>query len=206
MKLYYTPGVCSLSPHIVLNELGLKYELEKVDLKTKKTESGADFNTISDKSAVPLLVLDNGEKLTEGVAIVQYLADQRPEANLAPQNGTLERARLQEWLNYIATEMHKTHFPLFHAECGKDAAEVYTKKLKAAYDYVSSQLKGKKYLFGEQFTVADAYLFTVVNWHNFIKLDLSPWPVLVEYQKRVAARPGVQAAMKAEGMLDAKAA
>lgn len=206
MKLYYTPGVCSLSPHIVLSEAGFDYELEKVDLKTKKTESGADYNTIAEKSSVPLLVLDNGEKLSEGVAIVQYLADLKPEANLAPKNGTFERVRLQEWLNYISTELHKSHGPLFNPAAGPQAAEFFTAKIKKAYDYVSEKLKGKQYLTGDQFTIADAYLFTVINWHNFVKIDLSPWPVLVEYQKRVAARPNVQKALKAEGLLEQKAA
>jgi glutathione S-transferase len=201
MKLYYTPGVCSLSPHIVLREAEYQFDLEKVDLKTKKTEFDQDFNTITEKSAVPFLVLDNGETLTEGVAIVQYLADLKPETNLAPKNGTMERVRLQEWLNYISTEIHKTHWPLFYADqAGEQAGQVYLKKLYKAYDYVSSSLQDKQYLMGDQFTVADAYMFTVINWHNFIKVDLSPWPVLVEYQKRVAARPKVQEAMKAEGL------
>lgn len=206
MKLYYSPGVCSLSPHIVLNELGLDYELEKVDLKTKKTESGKDFNTINAKSAVPVLTLDNGEQLTEGTAIVQYLADMKPESGLAPKSGTFERVRLQEWLSYI-NEMHKTHAPIFHSdESGEQAKEVYLGKLKKMYSYISDRLAGKQYLLGDQFTVADAYLFTITNWHNFIDLDLSPWPVLVAYQKRVAARPSVQAAMEAEGLLSRKAA
>jgi glutathione S-transferase len=201
MKLYYTPGVCSLSPHIVLREAEYQFDLEKVDLKTKKTEFDQDFNTITEKSAVPFLVLDNGETLTEGVAIVQYLADLKPETNLAPKNGTMERVRLQEWLNYISTEIHKTHWPLFYADqAGEQAGQVYLKKLYKAYDYVSSSLQDKQYLMGDRFTVADAYMFTVINWHNFIKVDLSPWPVLVEYQKRVAARPKVQEAMKAEGL------
>ncbi len=201
MKLYYTPGVCSLSPHIVLCEAGYDYDLEKVDLKTKTTESGQNFADINPKSSVPFLELGNGETLTEGSAIVQYLADQKPEAELAPANGTFERVRLQEWLNYISTDMHKTHFPLFFKECGEQAAEVYLKKLKREYDYVSKQLEGKQYIMGDQFTVADAYLFTVVNWSTFLDIDLSPWPVLVEYQARVSARPGVQKALKAEGLL-----
>ncbi len=206
MKLYYTPGVCSLSPHIVLCEAGFDYELAKVDLKTKKLEDGSDYNAVAEKSAVPLIVLDNGDILTEGPAIIQYLADLKPETNLAPANGTFERVRLQEWLNYITTEMHKTHYPLFFKECGEQAAEVYLKKLKNTYSYVSKKLEGQQYLMGDQFTVADAYLFTVVNWSTFLNLDLSPWPVLVEYQKRVAARPAVQKAMKAEGLLEQKAA
>lgn len=206
MKLYYTPGVCSLSPHIVLNELGLKYDLEKVDMKTKKTESGQDYNNIAKKSAVPLLVLDNGEQLTEGVAIVQYLADLKPDAGLAPPNGTFERVRLQEILNYIATDFHKSHFPFFSSECGEETKAVYTKKIHAAYDHLSSKLQNNPYLLGDHFTVADAYAFTVINWHKFINFDLSPWPILVAYQKRIAERPAVQATMQAEGLLNKKAA
>lgn len=206
MKLYYATGACSLATHIVLAEGGFSYELERVDLATKETENGTDFNTIAEKSAVPLLVLDNGEKLTEGVAILQYLADQKPEANLAPANGTFERTRLQEWLNYISTELHKAHFPLFKKTCGAQAEEVFLEKIKTAYSYVSSKLEGKSYLTGDQFTVADAYLFTVVNWSSFLDIDISPWPILVAYQSRVSARPGVQKALKAEGLMQEKAA
>jgi glutathione S-transferase len=202
MKLYYTPSVCSLAPHIVLREAGYEFELEKVNLKTKKTESGEDFSAINDKSSVPFLVLDSGETLTEGVAIVQYLADQKPETNLAPSNGTMERVHLQEWLSYISTEIHKTHWPLFYTDqVGEQASQVYLQKLKKTYDYVSKALQGKQYLMGDRFTVADAYLYTVLNWHKFIKIDMSPWPVLVEYQQRVAARPKVQEALRAEGLL-----
>lgn len=178
-----------------------------MDLKTKKTETGQNFNDINTKSAVPFLELDNGETLTEGVAIVQYLADTKPETNLAPANGTFERVRLQEWLNYISTEVHKTHFPLFYKEqTGDQAAGVFLEKLKKAYSYVSTQLDGKQYLMGDQFTVADAYMFTVINWSTFLDIDLSPWPVLVEYQSRVSARPGVQKALIAEGLLNQEAA
>lgn len=207
MKLYYAPAVCSLSPHIVLQEAGYTYDIEKVDLKTKKTETGADYNTVSEKGAVPMLVLDNGECLTEGAVIVQYLADQKPECNLAPKNGTWERVRLQEWLNYIATEMHKSHFAVFNAEkVGEKARDVYVAKIKKTYDYVSSKLQGKQYLLGDQFTVADAYLFTVLNWHKGANIDLSAWPTLTAYCQRVAGRPAVQAVMQAEGLLDKKAA
>jgi glutathione S-transferase len=202
MKLYYTPSVCSLAPHIVLREAGYEFELEKVNLKTKKTESGEDFSAINDKSSVPFLVLDSGETLSEGVAIIQYLADQKPETNLAPSNGTMERVHLQEWLSYISTEIHKTHWPLFYTDqVGEQASQVYLQKLKKTYDYVSKALQGKQYLMGDRFTVADAYLYTVLNWHKFIKIDMSPWPVLVEYQQRVAARPKVQEALRAEGLL-----
>jgi len=206
MKLYYTPGFCSLSPHIVLCEAGYDFELEKVDLKTKLTETGKDFNDISSKLAVPFLELDSGKTLTEGAAIVQFLADQKPESNLIPKAETFDRVRVQEWLNYISSEMHKSHFPLFHPETGEAAAEVYLEKVKTAYDYVSEQLEGKKYLGGDTFSVADAYLFTVVNWHNFINLDLSPWPILVDYQARVSARPAVKKALEAEGLLQKNAA
>lgn len=206
MKLYYTPGACSLSPHIVLREAGFTFDLEKVDHSTKKTEKGNDFNGINEKSAVPVLELDNGERLTEGVAIVQYLADLKPAAKLAPQNGTFERARLHEILNYITSEIHKAYTPLFHPEYGEAATVAYTKKLKTAFDYIARKLEGKQYLFGDTFSVADAYLFTVLNWHQFVKLDLSPWPALVAFQARVAARPAVKDAMRAEGLLGAKAA
>ncbi len=173
-------------------------------MKTKKTESGEDFSAINDKSSVPFIVLDSGEALTEGVAIVQYLADQKPETNLAPKNGTMERVHLQEWLSYISTEIHKTHWPLFYTnQVGEQASQVYLQKLKKAYDYVSNAMQGKEYLMGDQFTVADAYMYTVLNWHKFIKVDMSPWPVLVEYQQRVAARPKVQEALRAEGLLKA---
>lgn len=206
MKLYYGTGSCSLSPHIVLSELGIDFELEKVNLKTKQTETGKDFNTIAKKSAVPLLVLDNGEQLTEGVAIIQYLADLKPASNLAPANGTFERVRLQEMLNYISTELHKSHFPLFHGRCGEKAVEVYTDKIKKAYGYLSEILDQQNYLMGDQFTIADAYAFTVINWHNFVNIDLSPWPTLEAYQERIAARPAVQSALQTEGLLDKKAA
>ncbi len=202
MKLYYTPGVCSLSPHIVLSEADFDYELEKVDLKTKITETGKDFNEINKKSGVPVLQLENGEYLTEGVAIVQFLADQKPEAQLVPENGTLERAKLQEWLNYISSEMHKSHFPLFHSECGEDAKRIYLSKIKKSYDFASDTLKENEFIMGDKFSVADAYLYTIINWHNFIDLDLSPWPVLVDYQERVSMRPKVQRALKKEGLLN----
>jgi glutathione S-transferase len=195
-----------MSPHIVLNELGLTYDLERVDLKTKTTETGKDFNAINEQGAVPFLVLDNGETLTEGAAIVQYLADQKPNIGLIPAAGTLERTRVQEWLNYISTEMHKTHVPLFKPDYPEESKKIALANVKKAYDYVSKKLGTKSYLLGEQFTVADAYLFTVINWHNFINLDISPWPVLVEYQKRVSARPSVIATMEKEGLLNKKAA
>jgi glutathione S-transferase len=207
MKLYYSPGACSLSPHIVALEAGIPLALEKVDLKAKTTASGKDYTAIAEKGAVPALELDNGQLLTEGVAIVQYLADLKPEANLAPKNGTFERVRLQETLNYISTEMHKGIGILFRGEAlGPQAVEAFKGMLPKKFDYLSKQLAGKQYLTGDQFTVADAYLFTVLNWASMVKVDLAPWPALVAYQARVAARPAVKEAMKAEGLLEAKAA
>lgn len=202
MKLYYTPGACSLSPHIVLSEAAYTYELEKVDLKTKQTANGQDFNAINPKSVVPVLELDNGDFLTEGVAIVQYLADLKPEANLAPLAGTLARARLQEWLNFIATELHKGIHPIYSvADAGEQAKDFYLPRFKSALSYVAEHLKDKAYLMGEQFSVADAYLFVVLGWNKFIDLDLAEWPVLVAYHQRVAARPKVQSVLRAEGLL-----
>lgn len=206
MKLYYKAGACSLSPHIVAREAGLNIDIIAVDLKTKKTEKGDDYNKISLKSAVPLLVLDNGETLSEGAAIVQYLADQKPDAELAPKNGTWERSKLQEWLNYIATDMHKAHSPLFNADMPQAGKDIYIARIKKAYDFAAESLKGKKFLMGDQFTVADAYLFTVLGWNKATTLNLADWPALMDYQKRISERPAVQDAMKAEGLLEKKAA
>ena len=200
MKLFYKPGACSLSPHIVLEESGLPYESESVDLKTKVTASGADFYAINPKGYVPALLLDSGELLTEGPAIVQYLADQVPAKRLAPANGTLERYRLQSWLTFIGTELHKSFSPFFNPAAGDDWKAIARANLERRLAYTDAQLAGKSYLLGEDFTVADAYLFTVLSWAKFIKLDLAQWPNLSAYQARVAARPKVQAALKAEGL------
>jgi glutathione S-transferase len=200
MKLYYSPGACSLSPHIVLCEAGLPHELIKVDLKTKKTEHGDDFNAINAKGYVPTLITESGEGLTEGPAIVQFLADLAPAKKLAPAAGTMERVRLQEWLNFISTELHKGFSPLF----GKAPAEwqaVVRNTLAARFTTLAATLEKQPYLLGEPFSVADAYLFTVLNWSQWVKIDLTPWPALVAYQARVAARPGVQQALKKEGLL-----
>lgn len=201
MKLYYAPGACSLSPHIVAHELGLPLELERVDLKAHKTAAGEDFYAINAKGYVPALRLDDGALLTEGPAIVQYLADLKPGAGLAPANGTLARYQLQEWLNYISTEVHKTLGGLFAPGVSPEQRESIITRLGLRYDFLSQQLTGKAYLTGESFTVADAYLFTVLNWNGVLKIDLAKWPVLQQYQARVAARPGVQAALKAEGLI-----
>lgn len=200
MKLYYSPGACSLSPHIVLCEAGLPHELVKVDLKTKKTEQGDDFNAINAKGYVPTLVTDGGEVLTEGPAIVQYLADLAPAKNLAPAAGTMARVRLQEWLNFISTELHKGFGSLFRNPPA-EWQEVVRSTLAARCTYLAGVLEKQPYLLGEQFSVADAYLFTILNWSQWLKIDLAPWPALGAYQARIAARPGVQQALKKEGLL-----
>ncbi len=199
MKLYYSPGACSLSPHIVLCEAGLGHELVKVDLKTKKTEHGDDFNAINPKGYVPTLVTDDGEVLTEGPAIVQYLADLAPASGLAPAAGSMARVRLQEWLNFISTEIHKGFSPLFR-NAPAEWQEVVRSNLANRFNQLAATLEKQPWLMGEQFSVADAYLFTVLNWSKWVKFDLTPWPALGAYQARVAARPGVQKALKKEGL------
>ena len=200
MKLYYKPGSCSLSPHIVLEETGLPYEVEAVDLKNKTTASGADFTHTNPKGYVPALVLDSGELLTEGAAIVQYLADQAPEKKLAPANGTLARYQLQSWLNFIASELHKSCTPFFNPASGDAWKAAARTNLERRLGYINDELASKPYLMGDDFSVADAYLFTVLSWMGFIKMDLSPWTNLTAFQARVAARPAVQAVLKAEGL------
>ena len=200
MQLYFSPGACSLASHITLREAGLPFDLKKADVKNKKLEDGSDFFAINSKGAVPALKLDNGQVLTEGVAIMQYLADQKPESTLVPKNGTLERYRVQEWLNYITSEVHKTFSPLWNAANDQAVKDYALANLKKKFDWINAQLAGKKYLTGDTFTVADAYLFTVVNWTNPLGIDLAPWPALKEFQARVAARPKVQEAMEAEGL------
>ena len=201
MKLYFSPGACSLSPHIVAHEAGIALELVKVDGSTKKTADGGDFWAINPKGYVPALGLDDGEVLTEGPAIVQYLADQKPDAGLAPRNGTIERARVQSMLGYINSELHKTYSPPFNPTTSPEARDERAAYLKKRYGYIEKQLSGRDYLFGDRFGVADAYLFTVTNWARHVKVDLAEFPNLVAFQTRVAARPAVQAAMKAEGLL-----
>jgi glutathione S-transferase len=200
MKLYYKPGACSLSPHIVLEEAGLPYEAEAVDLKTKVTASGSDFTQTNPKGYVPALVLDSGELLTEGPAIVQYLADRVPEKKLAPANGTVARYQLQSWLNFISTELHKSCSPFFNPASGDAWKEVARANLERRLEHIDRELAGRSYLLGEDFSVADAYLFTVLSWMGFIKFDLARFANLTAFQARVAARPAVQAALKAEGL------
>jgi glutathione S-transferase len=198
MKLYFSPGACSLSPHIVAHELGIPVSLVKVDLGSKALPDGSNFTTVNPKGYVPALQLDNGELLTEGPAIVQYLADQKPAAKLAPPNGTLERARVQEMLGYINSELHKSYSPLFNPKSTNEVKSERQEYLRRRYALVEKQLEGKSYLFGDQFTVADAYLYTVTTWAAFVSFDLSTFPNLQAFQKRVAARPAVQAAHAAE--------
>ena len=201
MKLYIKPGACSLSPHIVLEELGVKYESEKVDLKTKQTASGADYLKVNSKGYVPALQLATGEVLTEGPAIVQYLADQYPEKKLAPANGTLERYRLQTWLTFVGTELHKQFSPLFTSAAPQEWKDICRANIERRLAWVDEQLAGKDYLMGKDFSVADAYMHTVVRWTAPVKIDISGLPNLSAYMARVAARPGVQAALKAEGLV-----
>jgi glutathione S-transferase len=201
MKLYFAPGACSLSPHIVLAESGAKYDAEQVDLRAKTTKSGADYRTVNVKGAVPALQLDDGSVLTEGSAIVQYIADKNPGAKLAPAAGTMERYRLQEWLNYVATEVHKNFSPLFNPKTPDEWKTMLKEMIAARFDYLTESLKGKSYLMGEAFSVADAYLFTILNWTFPTKIDLGKWPVLKAYYDRIAARPAVHATMKAEGLI-----
>lgn len=198
MKLYFSQGACSLSPHIVLREAGLPHTLVRVHLPTKKVEDGSDFRGINPKGYVPTLQLDDGQILTEGPAIVQYLADLRPESGLAPPAGTMARYRLQEWLNFISTELHKSYSPLFGNKAPADWKGVVRDTLTARYDVVAASLGEQPYLMGDHFTVADAYLFTVLRWSRLVEFDLSRWPSLVAYLERVSARPAVKAAMEAE--------
>ena len=201
MKLYYSPGACSLSPHIALREAGLEFDLAKKDLHSQTLADGSDFRAINPKGYVPALALDNGEILTEGPAILQYIADRAPDKKLAPPAGSMERVRLQEWLNYITSELHKSFSPLFNKQASEDWKAAARALLDRRIELVAQALDGRSYLMGETFSVADCYLFTVLNWTGWVAIDLSRWPSLAQYMQRVAARPTVQAALKAEGLL-----
>ena len=201
MKLYYSPGACSLSPHIVLREAGLAFEPVLASTKTHKLQDGTDYYTINPKGYVPLLELDGGERLSEGPAIVQYVADQVPDKGLAPAAGTMARYRLQEWLNFITSELHKTFSPLFNPAMPEEAKAVFRKKLVDRFTWVDGQLAGKNYLMGENFSVADAYLFTVTNWAGVVGVDIAALGNLGAFMARMRERPAVQAALKAEGLL-----
>jgi glutathione S-transferase len=201
MKLFYSSGACSLSPHIVAQEAGIELRLQKVDVKTKSIASQGDYLAINPKGYVPALELDDGQVLTEGPVIVQYLADLKPEKGLAPPAGTLGRYRLQEWLGYINSELHKTYSPLFRPDIPAETRAERLAYLNKRYTLVEKQLTGRPFIFGDNFTVADAYLFTVTNWAGAVKLDLAPFPNVRAFQERVAARPAVKAAMKEEGLI-----
>ena len=201
MKLYFSPGACSLSPHIVLLEAGLPFELQRVDIRSKQLKGGGDFTEINDKGMVPTLQLDDGAVLTEGPAIVQFLADQKPETGLVPKPGTMERYRLMEWLNFISTELHKGFTPLFNPATPEDYKPIVKEALATRFGLVQKRLEGKTWAMGDTFTVADAYLFTILSWTKFVGIDLSPWPGLVAFLERVAARPAVFAALEAEGLV-----
>ncbi|KAG4069596.1 hypothetical protein HA402_003251 [Bradysia odoriphaga] len=190
MKLFYKAGACSLSPHIVLREAGLDFTAEKVDLAHKKTESGADYLAINPKGQVPALVLDDGSLLTEGVAIVQYLADRVPDRNLIPAAGTLSRYHAIEWLNYVATELHKGFSPLFNPKTPDEYKAIARDKLASQFSYLDSVLEKQHYLLGQRFSVADAYLFTVLRWAKALQFDLTKHAHLTAYFDRVSGSPG----------------
>lgn len=203
MKLYFSPGACSLSPHIVLRETGLPFDLEQVDNREKKTKSGQDYWKINPKGQVPVLELDNGQRLTEGPVIVQYIADQKPGSGLAPAAGTIERYRVLEWLNFVTSELHKSFGPIFRPTTPDAYKTISKENLGKRFDWLNDQLAGRQYLLGDKFTIADAYLFTVLRWAPRVEIDLSKWPNLKAYVDRVAARPKVHEALKAEGLIAA---
>jgi glutathione S-transferase len=202
MKLYFSPGACSLSPHIVLRESGLAFTTEKVDLRSKTTASGADYRAINPNGYVPALETDEGILLTEGPAIVQYVADKVPGKHLAPAAGSMARYQLIEWLNFISTEVHKNYSPLFNPGASEDMKSGARDSLNKRYTYLDGLLAQRDYLLGDQFSVADAYLFVVTNWARPVKLDLTPYPHLQAFHARVGARPAVQDALRAEGLID----
>jgi glutathione S-transferase len=201
--LYFSPAACSLSPHIALKEAGLTFSAEHVDLKSKQLKSGGDFLAINPKGQVPSLKLPNGEILTEGPAIVQWIADQAPQSKLAPANGTMARYRLQEWLNFISTEIHKGFSPLFNPATPDAFKAVVKEALAKKFAILNAHFSQNKFLMGDDFTVADGYCFTCVNWANFTGIDLSAYPNLQAYMARVGSRPKVQEAMIAEGLIKA---
>jgi glutathione S-transferase len=202
MKLYYSKGACSLSPHITACEAELPIELVEVDLQGKRTKAGDDFLSVNPNGYVPVLVLDDGNKLTEGPAIVQYLADQVPDKQLAPVAGTFERYQLQQWLNFISTEIHKGGFgPLFNPAMPEAAKRIMITSLTSRLETVAEHLSNRAFLLGEHFTVADAYLFVTLRWGDYVNIDINRWPVLANYAAKISARPKVQKALKEEGLV-----
>ena len=200
MKLYYAPGACSHAPHILLREAGLDFSLEKVDLAAKKTETGDDYSKINPYGYVPALQLKDGTVLTEGPAIDQYIADLAPAKKLAPAAGTPERYKLQSWLNFISTELHKQFSPLFNKAVPEEYKTMVKEKLATRFDTINAHLSSNKHLLGENFSAADAYLYTVLNWTKHFAIDLAKWPAIKSFMERVAARPSAQEAAKAEGL------
>jgi glutathione S-transferase len=203
MKLYYSPGACSLSPHIALLEAGLPYDLVKVDLRAKKLENGDDFLKVNPKGQVPALALDSGELVTEGPVIIQMIADKAANKSLAPAHGSAERYKLLEWLNFITAELHKNFGPMFSPVLADEAKAFFKDRVMGKFKYVDGALAGKDYVMGKDFTVADAYLFTMLTWAERMKFDLSAMPNLLAYKARVAARPKVQEALTKEGLMKA---
>jgi len=203
MKLYYSPGACSLSPHIALLEAGLPYDLVKVDLRAKKLENGDDFLKVNPKGQVPALALDSGELITEGPVIIQMIADRAAEKNLAPARDSTDRYKMLEWLNFITTELHKSFGPMFSPVLADDAKAFFKDRVMGKFKYVESQIAGRDYLMGSQFTVADGYLFTMLSWADRMKFDLTEMPNLLAYKARVGARPKVQEALTNEGLMKA---
>ncbi|SEI23147.1 glutathione transferase GstA [Tardiphaga sp. OK245] len=203
MKLYYSPGACSLSPHIALLEAGLPYDLVKVDLKAKKLENGDDYLAINPKGQVPALGLDSGALVTEGPVIVQYIADKAAAKNLAPAHGSDERRQLQEYLGFINGELHKNFSPLFQPVFDDEVKGFFKTRLMGKFKYLDGQLAGKDYLLGKDFSVADGYLFVMLKWADRMSIDLSEFKNLMTYKDRVAARPQVQAALEKEGLMKA---
>jgi glutathione S-transferase len=200
MKLYYSPGACSHAPHILLREAGLDFTIEKVDLATKKTESGGDFKTINPHGYVPALQLDNGAVVTEVAVITQYIADRVPAKKLAPANGTPERYTLQSWLNFISSEVHKQLGAMFNPAVPEEYKTMLKDKLATRFETINAHLSKQAFLLGESFTAPDAYLYTVLNWAKYFAIDLAKWPAIKSFMERVAARPSAQAAAKAEGL------
>jgi len=200
MKLYFSPGACSLAPHIALREAELPFDLEQVDLRAKQTKSGADYRAINPQGSVPALQPDEGALLTQATVILQYIADRKPAARLAPAGGTPERYRVQEWLNYIATEVHKGISPFFNPKASAEWKQVLSETLATRFAFLAKSLEGRPYLMGEGYTVADSYLYNILRWTRPHNIDLAPWPALPAFMARVEARPAVQAALKAEGL------
>ena len=201
MKLYFSPGACSLAPHVVLREAQIPFDLVRVDLRTKQLkEGGGDFFAVNEKGFVPVLELSSGERLTEVAAILQYLADQKPELGLVPAAGTMDRYRAMEWLNFISTELHKSFSPLFNPRAPEEWKAIVKELLASRFAYAQKRLEGREFAMGDRFTIVDAYLYTVLRWSRLVGVDLAAWPALAAYVERMMARPSVAEALKAEGV------